>query len=222
MINTEIYNFISNTLFNTPDILFNKNETIDSIVNSYLRLTELKGFDDNHDYLGICKGKKFLNRLNVMIYKTYAPIVSIKTIDTYILDDDISLIIVVPYDYNNLNDIQIISIVYNIYKVIYKYLSELCTVSGGLQHKLFKNYCANFLAFKTIYEVCEYKDISKVTGLLSTNEFPKKLFDIAILSSENTGCEDSIININLLEFGLIESLYQKMLKQPADEETKYE
>lgn len=217
MINTEVYKFVSDTLFNTPDILFNKNDSIDTIVNSYLQLTSIKGFEDNHSYLGICKCKKFLNRLNIMIYKTYAPIVDVKSIDTFTMDDDITLIIVVPHDYSKLNDIQIIALVYNVYKVIYKYLTKLCTVEGGLQHKIFNNYSTSILAIDTIYDVCEYKDIKKLVGLLSNNECPAKLINDAIKSSEYTGGEN-IININILETGLIEKLYQEMLEHVVNDD----
>lgn len=220
MINTEIYKYVTDALFNTPDILFHKNKGIDNVIDSYLNLSKVKGFYTENDYFGLCKNRKFLNKLNVLIYKTYAAITSIQTIDTFMLDDDITLIIVVPYDYSDLNDIQMIGLVYNIYKVIYNYLSQLCTVEGGLQNKVFKNYSANVLTVNTLYDVCGYKDIKKIVGLLSTKECPSRLLNDAIDTTEsvNDYNNENIININILETGLIERLYQEMLKKPVDEE----
>lgn len=220
MINTEIYKYVTDALFNTPDILFHKNKGIDNVIDSYLNLSKVKGFCTENDYFGLCKNRKFLNKLNVLIYKTYAAITNIQTIDTFMIDDDITLIIVVPYDYSDLNDIQIIGLVYNIYKVIYNYLSQLCTVEGGLQNKVFKNYSANVLTVNTLYNVCGYKDIKKIVGLLSTKECPSRLLNDAINTTEsvNDYNNENIININILETGLIERLYQEMLKKPVDEE----
>lgn len=224
-----LYTFVINSLFITPDILFRNDAKIDIFVNfdlKFLSNETLKNFNNTlNDYpnnkLGIFRDYDILN-IKLTIYKSFQPENSYMYghIDTFLDSaDKLRLIIVIPYDFSGIEDNDLVTLIVYIYETIFRYLSTSINCSKSFQKELFTNFAPYLMAFKTIYDTLKYNDLDVIkNSKICNNTFSPKLIDAILDNDDYYNIEKGGINIaSLLDFGGIYSLYKELDKKDNKE-----